>query len=174
MPTYSDQYRFGEEHTQEEWTSLAEFVVPQFMTEHPEITAADSLYSYMREEGYYVPRNFVRDAWREEKQVEGYRGLYNRLSEESLIPRQWHQESDYEWERNTAYVVRIRGVDVSGEEELDRYVTLTADRQLSIEEIETEAGSHAALYGYEVIQGFPSISIERAIHKRGSQWSVIE
>lgn len=169
-PGYSDESRFGTRHTADEWSRLAETYVPQFMVAKPETTAADSLYQYMREGGYYIPRAYVREAWNEVKVEQRYAPLFEQWDPETPLPREWYSESSFKWTQNFAYTVRIDEQTVEGETIPERFITLLSDDPLSTEEIETEAAGYAARYGFEMVEAFPSIHTERAIHARGRAW----
>lgn len=170
MVVFTEERRFGERHDPETWQRIAEWTVPAFMEEHPEITAADEMYEYLRDEGFYVPRKWVREAWSREKTGEQYRPLLDRLDEEQLIPREWHEESEFQWEHNFAYVVKVEGQSATEDEIIERWVTVESDDPLTSDIIQTEAVSYASRYGFEVIQGIPSTTVERAAHKAGAPW----
>lgn len=152
------------------WTKYAEQYVPKFATEHPDITSADALYSYMRETGNYIPREYVRNQWREEKRVGEYSSILQRLGDNEVVDRDWFRETSFEYREKYIWKVEIEGRLAETGERVTRTVTVESEDNLSVGEIYDQAADYAERYLYDFFTEVPSFSLTSALHKGAEGW----
>lgn len=156
--------------SRDDWAKYAEQWVPAWKDEHPDITSADAMYATMRESGFYIPRSYVRDAWRQEKAADVYLPIINQLSPNEVISRDWFKETKWNYSENYAYKIQVTGVSQESGESSSRMITLLSDENLTIDEIQSYAMSMGNLYGFDVIFEDYDIEITDTLHKTGTPW----
>lgn len=125
----------------------------------------------MRENQYYVPRQYVRDVWRETVAGLGYTPLINRLTSESLIPRRLYQTGYSKIPTNFRYIYQVEGIyEETGEIGL-RTVAIDSDDPMTMGEMEDIAFDMADRYGFETIIPEFGVSLLHAYHTTKRPWS---
>ena len=156
--------------TPDEWRARAQSWITAGTEWPAEVTSADKAYAWMRDHAYYIPRQYVRDVWRESVYHKGYVPLINRLSDEQLIPRRWQQTGYQEIPTNYRYIVRIEGTVRETGEPMSRTIAIDTDDAMSLGEIRDDAEQAAEIYEFEMIGIGERIYIEATYHRRGATW----
>ena len=152
------------------WERTAEQWVPRAMTDRPDLGSGDRLYEYMRDAGLYVPRSYVRDAWRAEQEARAVSGPMNRQPESMYVPRDWHQETSFKYKQAFIYNVEIAGVLRDTGEHGSRMVTIEGPQNLTPGEILDRASAFATSYEFVQENGYPNLTITDALFQPGALW----
>lgn len=156
--------------TPDEWRAKAQAWITAGTKWPAEVTSADKAYVWMGEHEYYVPRQYVRDVWREAVYHKGYVPIINRLSDESLIPRRWIATGYQKIPTNYRYILKIEGMERETGEPMERTIAIDVDDAITLGEARTETETYAEIYGFEMIDIEWGVSIESVYHKRGRPW----
>lgn len=152
------------------WERTAEQWVPAAMTARPDLKSGDRLYEYMRDAGLYVPRSYVRDAWRAEQAARLVSGPMNRQPESMFVPKDWHKETSFKYQEAFIYNVEIKGILRDTGEESIRYVTIEGPERMTPGEIFDRASGFANSYEFVMENGFPELTIVDALFQPGALW----
>ena len=137
--------------TREYWEKTSEQWVNAARSSNPDITSADSLYSYMRESGAYVPRAYVRSIWNDLKFKDD---VLSRLSErepDDVLPDYWHRDTVLNYQQDYVYTVKIEGRLMDSGEPVERYVTIESNDPLSQSDILGDAQAYAMDYELDMV-----------------------
>lgn len=125
----------------------------------------------MRENEYYVPRQYVRDVWRETVAALEYTPLINRLTSESLIPRRLYQTGYSKIPTNFRYIYVLRGIYEETGEFGTRTVAIDSDDPLTLGEMEDICFEDGTLYGFETLIPEFGVELLHAYHTTKRPWS---
>jgi len=156
--------------TAREWMARAEAWVPAIMRRVEEATSADKAYEWMREHEQYIPRRFVREVWRREKEASQYIPTINQMPDEQLIPQHMHRTTESKMRRNVRYIVEISGRDVETGIPGTRRAAIDTDYPLTVGEVLDDAMSFADIYGFALAGPDFGVSIAHAFHASGRGW----
>lgn len=157
--------------TSAEWHARAEVWVPAIIVGHPEIVNIDTLWGITRDTEAYVPREYFREVAREYKETEVYLPIIDRMSEEDMIPRRWHQPTTRKYNTAYTYVVTVRGIDPEVGYGAERTMGIQSDTALTIGEIYEEADALVQMedspyYMLDYAFGFSAV-----LHRKGTEWA---
>lgn len=155
--------------TPDEWRARAQAWITAGTEWPTEVTSADKAYKWMREHEYYIPRQYVRDVWREAVYHKGYIPIINRLSDESLVPRRWLATGYQKIPTNYRYVLKIEGTERETGEPMERTIAIDVDDAISLGTARSEAEAKADEYGFQLV-GIPwGITVEAVYHRKGAR-----
>lgn len=152
------------------WTGLAEQWLPRVIEERADVRSADAAYSALREMGMPIPRQYVREAWREQVIAQNYLPLINRMADEEIIPRRWFQSTEQRFTTPFAYKVRIRGTELETGQPLEKTVTIGSDIRYMVGEIREFGDYWAATYDFDMFISPPTVEITGVLHRAGARW----
>lgn len=146
-------------YAQEQY-ARAELWIPSILAREPGITSADSAYQYLRDNGQYVPRQWVREAWSETIRGAGYTDLINRLGERDVVPAGWMTGTEWNYTNQYNYIVKLTGSDSVTGVPIEQRVTISSNDLLSVGEVIGDAVNSAFQYGIEISGADFSAGIE--------------
>lgn len=150
--------------TPQEWRQRAEQWVPAFMAEHPDITNADVLFDQMRESDMYTPRFYVREEWGFRKAQSDYMDIVAMMGDEQRIPAGWKRQTAMNYREPLIWKVRLQGTLAETGQTVDRNITVEGDENLQIGPILDVAWGYAAMYGLNLYDAPPTITIIEALY----------
>ena len=156
--------------TGDEWRARAQAWIPAAIGGDVGVTSADAAYVWLRDNDYYVPREYVRDVWREEIRGEQFIDPINRFDDERTIPRTWYKSGYQKIPTSNRYILEIRG-HLEGEfEEVTRSIAIDSDEQLTVGELKEIALQYADYYHFSLAGEDFDVAFTSVYHKTGARW----
>jgi len=135
----------------EQYYLRAEAWLPSVIARAPEITSADKAFDWFREQGNYIPRRWVREAWGETIRGQQYPDLINRLDPSDTVPRSWMTETSFRYGKQYNYIVSHTVYDAWDPEGRTESVTVSSNEILTQGEVLETSVDMFANYGVNTI-----------------------